>query len=139
VTDTTTDEVKQLSFPAGLPGFPELQRFALQKWVEDPEMPYSLLVSLDEPNIRFLVAPPEVFFPDYTFEMSDADAAGLELASADDALVLVFITVPEQPTDATANLLGPVVINTKTLVGAQIVLAESGMPTKKPLVSAAAA
>ena len=137
MTDTQ-DEVKQLTFPAGLPGFPELQRFALQKWVEDPDMPYSLLVSLDEPGIRFLVAPPEVFFPDYTFEMSDADAAGIKLENPEDALVLVFITVPEQPHDATANLLGPVVINTKTLVGAQIVLAESGMPVKQPLVAAAA-
>ena len=137
MTDTQ-DEVKQLTFPAGLPGFPELQRFALQKWVEDPEMPYSVLVSLDDPNIRFLVAPPEVFFPDYAFEMSDADAASLQMESSEDALVLVFITVPEQPHNATANLLGPVVINTKTLVGAQIVLAESGMPVKQPLVASAA-
>ncbi len=132
------DEVKQLTFPAGLPGFPELQRFALQKWVEDPEMPYSVLVSLDDPDIRFLVAPPEAFFANYVFDISDADAASLQLESPDDALVLVFITVPEKPNDATANLLGPVVINTKTLIGAQIVLADSGMPVKQPLVAAAA-
>lgn len=125
-------EVPELAFPAGLPGFPELHRFALQQW-GDADSPYSLLLSLDEPSVRFLVAPPDLFFDDYEVELSDDDVQQLGLAGPDEALVLVLITVPEPAADATANLLAPLVLNTRSLTGAQVVLADSGYSTRVPL------
>lgn len=134
---TETDPgIAELTFPSGLPGFPELRRFALERWGDDDDSPYSLLVALEQPEVRFLVAPPEVFFPDYEVELSDEDASALGLTGAEDALVLVIITVTDKPEDATANLLGPIVLNTRTRTGAQVVLADSGHSTRTPLVAA---
>lgn len=133
---TETDAgIAELTFPSGLPGFPELRRFALERWGDGEDSPYSLLLALEQPEVRFLVAPPEVFFPDYEVELSDTDVAALGLTGPDDALVLVIITVPDRPEDATANLVGPIVLNTRTGTGAQVVLADSGHSTRAPLVA----
>ena len=131
-------DVPELVFPSGLPGFPGERRFALVRWGAF-EGPYSLMVDLDNPEVRFLVMPPYVFFPDYVVDLDDAIAAKIHLAKAEDCLLLVIVTLGGAPEDATANLLGPVVINLQTREGVQAVLAESGYSTRVPLrvVSAA--
>jgi flagellar assembly factor FliW len=96
------------------------------------------MVDLDDPDVRFLVMPPYLFFPDYVVDIDDATAARVHLERAEDCLLLVIVTLAGQPEDATANLLGPVVINLQTREGVQAVLAESGYSTRTPLRSTAA-
>lgn len=134
MTDTDPG-IAELSFPAGLPGFPGLHRFGLERW-GGADSPYSLLVALEQPEVRFLVVPPEVFFPDYEVELADGDVEALGLTGPDDALVLVIVSVTDRAEDATANLLGPVVLNTRTRTGAQVVLADPDLSTRAPLVPA---
>lgn len=121
-------EVPELTFPLGLPGFAELRRFGLSRWGAE-DSPYARLVSLDDPRVAFLVAPPEEFFDDYDVVLPDDAADLLGLAGPDvepaDALVLVLITVGERAEEATANLLGPLVLNTRQRVGLQVVLTDS--------------
>lgn len=129
-------DVPELVFAHGLPGFPQSKRFALVRWGAF-EGPYSLMVDLDDPSVRFLVMPPYVFFPDYVVDLDDAVAAKVHLERAEDCLLLVIVTLTGRPEDATANLLGPVVINLQTREGVQAVLAESGYSTCTPLSPAA--
>ena len=68
-----------------------------------------------------MVAPVSLF-PDYAPEIDDAQADALGLEAAEDALILVIVTVGERPEDATANLLAPIVVNVHTRASAQIVL-----------------
>ena len=110
-----------IEMAAGLPGFPDARRFVLVEWGESGS-PFSLLRSLDHGDLEFLVAAPVVLFPDYAPELDDTHAASLELTRAEDALVLVLITVTDRAENATANLLAPIVINVHTLLGAQVVL-----------------
>ncbi|MDQ1648221.1 MAG: flagellar assembly factor FliW [Frankiaceae bacterium] len=128
-------DIPELHFRAGLPGFPESRRFALVRWGAN-EGPYSVLVDLDDTDIRFLVAPPALFFPQYEIELDDRSVGQLALGAADEALVLMIVTLGEKPEDATANLLGPIVINTSTREGIQVVLPEAGWSTKVPLLAA---
>ena len=128
-------DIPELHFRAGLPGFPESRRFALVRWGAN-EGPYSVLVDLDETDIRFLVAPPALFFPQYEIELDDRSVGQLALGAPDEALVLMIVTLGEKPEDATANLLGPIVINTSTREGIQVVLPEAGWSTKVPLLAA---
>ncbi len=130
------DAVPELTFPRGLPGFEGLRRFALARWGAD-DSPYSRLVALDQPETAFLVAPPDEFFDDYDVELSDEDAALIELADPADALVLVVITVTDRPEEASANLLGPIVLNTRRRLGAQVVQVtrEPEHSTRVPLVA----
>jgi flagellar assembly factor FliW len=130
-------DVPELHFAHGLPGFPGERRVALVRWGAF-EGPYSLMVDLDDPDVRFLVMPPYLFFPDYVVDIDDATAARVHLERAEDCLLLVIVTLAGKPEDATANLLGPVVINLQTREGVQAVLAESGYSTRTPLRSTAA-
>lgn len=127
------DDLPELRFASGLPGFPEAQRFVLVYGADDN--PFALLRSLDDPDLAFAVVSPAVFFPDYAPELDDESAARLGLLDTDDALVLVIVTVPERATDATANLLAPVVVNRRTRQASQVVLAGSDYGVRVPLVS----
>ena len=112
--------VPELRFAGGLAGFPDSERYAL---VELPEAaPLFLLVSIDEPGLQFVVAPPQLFFPDYEPELDDDSAARLELSGSAAALLLVLLTIGEDLGTATANLLAPLVVNQRTRQAAQVVL-----------------
>ena len=128
------EDVPELMFAAGLPGFPGPRRFALVGW-GDEQGPYRVLVDVADPLVQFLVVPPQVFFPDYAVDLDDAVAARVHLDDADDCLLLVIVTLGRRPQDATANLLGPVVVNLRTLEGVQAVLSESGHDTRVPLAA----
>ena len=53
-----------------MPGFPDDHRFALVDL--DGSGQLCSLTSLDHDGLRFLVAPPTTFFPDYAPEIDDA-------------------------------------------------------------------
>ena len=126
-------DTAELLFESGLPGFPDAHRFTLVRW-GDEDSPFSLMRSLDNDGLEFVVVPPMVFFPDYEPELDDTTAARLDLDRADDAILLVMVTLGQQAADATANLLGPIVVNRNTHRAAQAVLASSGYELRTPLI-----
>lgn len=126
-------EVVELRFDAGLPGFPDANRFALLEWAEGgPGTPFKVLHSLEE-TVEFLVVPPAVFFPDYMFELDDETVERLGIEKVEDVLVLCIVTVPDKVDDATINLQCPVVVNTANCHGAQVVLVKSDHDMRTPL------
>jgi len=143
------DESTVLEFPQGLLGFSDARRFALID-THDSGV-YYWLQSLDDPALAFLAAIPWPFFPDYEFELPDADRDALGLVETADGeaarsgepgdegntMVLCLLTVDPESHDITANLLGPLVINAQTRVGRQVVLADSDFTTRAPLVPVA--
>ena len=133
MTDLPTDSGSVpavLEFPEGLPGFPSVRRFELGEL--DNMAPFCVLKSLDMPGLQFVVVPPGALFENYVIEVPEDDVAGLELAQADDALVLVIVTVSQPPT---VNLLGPVVVNRRTGRSRQVVLIGSGYEVRTPLAA----
>lgn len=121
-----------LTFDGGLPGFPDNHTFVLMN-TELAQEPFSILRCVDDPELEFVVVPPALFFPDYTPEIDDATIGRIGLQSADEALLLVILTVGEKAVDITANLLGPIVVNQKTLQAAQAVLAGQDYDLRQPL------
>jgi flagellar assembly factor FliW len=134
MTAETEPEIPELVFDAGLPGFGDARRFALVR-VGDDDSPFSVLRSLEDPALEFVVVPPAVFFPDYEPEIADDVAENLGLRSADDALLLVIVTLADPIADSTANLLGPVVVNRHTRTAAQVILDAGRYRTRQPLVA----
>ena len=131
---TATDELPELHFTSGLPGFPDARRFVLVR-IGDELSPFSVLRSLDGgSDVEFVVTHPGLFFPDYAPEIDDDTADRLELKSGDDALLLVIVTVTDPIDASTANLLGPIVVNRHTRAAAQAVLGASGYNTREALV-----
>ena len=126
-------DTAELFFESGLPGFPDAHRFTLVRWGDD-DSPFSIMRSLEHDGLDFVVVPPMVFFPDYEPELDDTTATRLDLDRGDDAIVLVMVTLGERASDATANLLGPIIINRHTRRAAQAVLATSGYDLRTALI-----
>ena len=132
--DLEVDDDKVLTFPEGLVGFPGDTRFVMVEIADDEA--YRWLQSVDDPGLSFLTVIPWHFFPDYEPEIDRATQQELGLKDVTDAIVLCIVTVREAAPAVTANLLGPLVVNTISRVGRQIVLAESGYPARAALVGA---
>ena len=104
----------------------------------DEISPFSVLpVSEARPfsALEFVVTHPGLFFPDYEPEIDDDTAGRLELSSADDALLLVIVTVADPVAASTANLLGPIVVNRHSRAAAQAVLGPPATPPPEALVT----
>ncbi len=122
-----------LDFGSGIPGFPQSRYYRLENLA--PELqPFCVMRSVQESAISFVLVAPGVLFPDYTIEIDEQHVSSLDLASADDAMVLTIITLGQPPT---ANLLGPLVVNRRTRVAAQVVQYQSSYRAAEPLASAA--
>lgn len=127
------EDVPVIDLVAPLPGFPGHDRFALVRLDEDGVL--CALQSVEDPQLRFLVVTPHLFFPDYSPVLDDATVAALEITSTEDVMVLLVVNPGEGLSSATANLLAPVVVNSATRRGGQVVLAEE-LPVRAPLLSA---
>ena len=75
----------EVTFPAGLPGFPHAHRFQLAPWGEG-ETPFLVLRATDDPNARFVVVSPWAFYPDYEFGLQNDEAERLGVTEPRDAL-----------------------------------------------------
>ncbi|MDZ4825253.1 MAG: flagellar assembly protein FliW [Actinomycetota bacterium] len=128
-------ECVEITFAAGLPGFPDAHRFQLTPW-GSTDTPFTLMTSADDPEVGFVVVPPWVFYPEYEFDLDDGATDRLALSEPEDAVVFCVVTLKDKPEDATMNLLGPIVVNRHTLEAAQIVLPASGYSVRAPLAIA---
>ncbi len=131
-------EVPEIRFVRPVPGFAALTRFALVRMgeAEDPtEEPVLFeLRSLEDPEVAFVVARPSAYFTDYEFELDETAVADLALKAADDALILVVLTVGADAASTTANLLAPVVVNVRTRSAAQVILSGTDWPVRAAVV-----
>ncbi len=118
-----------LDFAAGIPGFPASRQFRLESLAAELE-PFCAMRSVNDSGISFVLVPPGVLFPDYTIEIDEQHVESLGLESADDAVVLAIVTLGQPPT---ANLLGPLVVNRRTLAAAQVVQYQSSYRAAEPL------
>ena len=114
-------EAVELTFAAGLPGFPNDHHFVLEPWGA-PDSPFATLVSTDNADTGFVVVSPFVFYPDYEFDLPDETAERLGLDDPSDVVVLSVVTVGERSQESTINLLGPIVVNRRTHEACQAVL-----------------
>ena len=127
--DTMTDPslgLPTIDLAVPMPGFPRHRQFVLVR-LNDEGLLYAF-TSVDDPELRFLVAPPEPFFPDYAPEIEDEVFAALNTRDPDRLLLLVVITAGVNET--TANLLAPIVVDRDSMRAMQVVLSGSGYPVR---------
>ncbi len=130
------DEEQVVTIEGGLLGFPDATRF-VRLPVDDTEG-WVWLQSTTDPELAFLAISVFRFFPSYDVEIPDADAESIGLGDAADAEVLALVTVRHKDgggIDAiTANLLGPLVIDSLSGIGRQVVLSDSRYSTCEAVV-----
>ena len=131
------EEDELISFPLGLFGFPECQSFIL---VGAEQAGLYWLQSAEHSTLTFLLVDPFVFFQGYAVDISDADLRELEVAGPDEVSVLAIVTLPaSRSASPTANLQGPLALNTRTRMAKQIVLEDDDHGTRCPFALSDAA
>jgi len=125
MTDYAVD-MPVLDMAVPMPGFPAHRQFVLVR-LNDEGLLYAF-TSIEDPELRFLVAPPEPFFSDYAPEIEKEVFAALNTRDPDRLLLMVVITASTNET--TANLLAPIVVDRDTRRAMQVVLSGSGLPVR---------
>lgn len=127
--EATTSEpldLPTINMAVPMPGFPAHREFVLVR-LNDDGLLYAF-TSTEDPELRFLVAPPEPFFPDYAPEIDNEVLAVLNTKDPDRLLLLTVITAGVNET--TANLLAPIVVDRDSMRAMQVVLSGSGLPVR---------
>lgn len=129
-------ETNEFTLPKGIVGFNDYTRAELLR--SGDHEPF-LRMRLFGPTgcINFVVCEPCGVIPGYEPELFDNDAACLGLRDPSEAMVLVILTMrPGTPEEATVNLIGPIVVNRRTQVGRQLVIANhSAYRARHPLIA----
>ena len=120
-----------IRFDKGIPGFNDESEFIILPISEDEI--FSVMQSVSTDYLAFLIASPFHFFPDYDFQLEDTIVEELELESEKDVLVFSILTAGDPFEKTTANLLAPVIINTKNQKAKQVILNYGQYKTKHPI------
>lgn len=112
-----------IALPQGIIGFPRHTRAELLFMPEHYPFLWMRLRGGSE-TVNFVVIEPGGVVPEYELELFDADAKALDISESSEAAVFNIVTLrPDAPLDATVNLIGPIIVNRRTRVGRQLVIA----------------
>lgn len=132
--EMTVDPTSILTFPNGLPGFERLMRYGLLTIEE--EAPFLRLLSVDDPTVGFVLLNPMLIWEDYNPGISAEDLQGLEIEGPDEMAMYCIVTLSPVPQEVTANLKGPITVNTRTMTARQMILTDDSYHTKHSLLAA---
>jgi flagellar assembly factor FliW len=120
-----------ITTPDGLPGFERLRSWLLER--SSPDAVFSLLRSVEQPEIGLLVTEPWSLAPGYEPDLPDADLAAIEITSPDQAAVLVVAGIDIAARRAWLNLAAPIVVNSANGKARQTILDRQGWPMRHPV------
>jgi flagellar assembly factor FliW len=109
-----------ITFPRGLFGFEELHTFAL---LDATQQPFYWLQSLERVEVAFVLIDPLFFRPDYAPDIDLGELEEIGIQSETEALVFAIVTIPENSSQMTANLQGPLILNGRSHQGRQSISA----------------
>lgn len=132
-TEPVSQDLPVLEMVRPMVGFPEQRRFALARL--DGEGVVCDLRCLDD-ELSFVVVPPAMFFDDYAPVVDDELVEELGAQSEEDLLVLSVVTLGADPSEATVNLMAPIIVNHRTRRAAQVLLDDATLPLRAPLTPA---
>jgi flagellar assembly factor FliW len=127
--ETPTVSARELHFVEPIPGFDGVDTFTLT--AIDPNGLLFAMRSVQDPQLRFVLTPPEAFFGDYHPEIDDEISLVLDTHEVE---VLVILTITSGLHDATANLRAPIVLAPDSGLALQLILEDETLPMRRPLL-----
>lgn len=118
-------EEELVHFP-GLPGFPEARRFVVRE--HDGASGLAWLISVDRPDLAFVVVDPWRFLPDYQPVFPETAWRSLGVESDSSLQVLAIARVGRQ--SMTLNLAAPLLIALSSRKGRQVILEPGSYETR---------
>ncbi|WP_409343776.1 flagellar assembly protein FliW [Paenibacillus sp. MBLB4367] len=127
------EEDQLYQFSSGLPGFEDMVRFALIQ--PNADEPFVYLQSVAEAGLNFILTNPFFYVQEYDFEVREHITEELQIADTSDIAVWSIVTVNSSLTEASINLLAPILLNVKTKLGKQIILHDTSYPVRYPILN----
>lgn len=120
-----------ITFPEGILGFNDLKKFIL---LDDPNDDiFAWLQSCEAGDVAFPILEPELFSADYNVVLTKSDLEALKLNAEKKPRYFSIITIPDDPTQMTANLKAPIVINVELRWARQCVLQDNQLAIREPI------
>ena len=121
-----------IHFEEGLIGFSDFKQFNLLE--NDYLSPFRLLRAVESSDVGFLVVDPSSRVADYSEMIPDREWESIGVTSRADRLAFVTVVLGPTAEESTANLQAPMLINTKDMIGKQVILTDSGFSVREPLL-----
>jgi flagellar assembly factor FliW len=120
--ELTYNPAEVLTFPVGLPGYPDDNRFLLLE-MEDTQETFFWLQSLDDGEVSFPLMDVYRAIPGYDPQVDPEELADLGEFSGAGIEIYNIAVIPEEISQIRVNLRAPVVVNRETRLGKQIICA----------------
>ena len=117
----------KIRFPEGIPGFNEVRDWELVAL--GGLEPFHWLRAIEKKNLKLMVVEPHLVVDGYVPILSRADQHRLSLSVEAPPLILTIVTLWDD-SSVTVNLKAPLVMNVKTMQGAQLVLDGQDWPMR---------
>jgi flagellar assembly factor FliW len=127
------DESMVIHFRDGLLGFHDKKDFIILE--HKPGSPFLWLQSMDTPDLAFVMISPFLMKSDYLKDISPEEETLLKNENNDEILVFSLVSIPRGEAEkATANLMGPIVVESKSRNAKQVILVNSGYSHRHPII-----
>ena len=124
--EINNDEI--INFKDGILGIEQYTKYTLVNMPNNEKI--VCLQSIEEESIAFLLVKPWDFFPDYDIDISDDELAKIKCHKLEQLAVFNIITLTDDISKTTANLLAPVIINITDKEAMQIIVDSDQYKTK---------
>lgn len=118
--EVDVDQNKTIHFTAGLPGFPEENKFVILDIPGNDLL--QILQSMQTPSLAFFVTNPHHFYQDYEIMLDDHIIEHLHIENESEIVILSIMTVQDPFHLSTINLQAPLIINSKNKRAKQFIL-----------------
>ena len=125
------DERQEIFFPSGILGFEDLKHYVL---LDATQPPFYWLQSVDVVDVSFVLIDPRVFKPTYRLEVNPEELDEIGVTAEQDIIDFSIVTIPDCPSEMTANLQGPIIVNRRTRVARQAISRNPDLSVRYRLV-----
>jgi len=129
VTATVPATETLIVFPNGLVGQPDWKQFILL--TPEGDATIQVLKSTEHAELALMVANPGQIVENYRVPLTGEERSALELEADEQPTVLCTISIHNNV--ITTNLVGPLVVNSRNRLGAQVVVIDSPYSTRHPV------
>ncbi|MCM8535368.1 MAG: flagellar assembly protein FliW [Lentisphaeraceae bacterium] len=110
----------EINFPTGLSAFEDYKTFTYRK---EPRLkPFIYMHSVVDPNVSFVCVDPFILTPSYSVELLQNSLTKLRVDDPNDLITLCLVSVGRDMYTTTANLMSPLLINSKTMIAEQVIM-----------------
>ena len=128
------EEKQVIEFSDGLYGFEKESLITFLPFNPNVESPMEWMQSILSPHLAFVITDPYLYVPEYKLKLSEEDKNKVGLELNEPFLTRSIVTIPENYTEMTANLIAPLVINKDKGVAKQFVLTSMEYDTRHYLL-----